>query len=141
MILFVCVHNGGRSVMAEAFANVMGIDAMSAGTIPQDAPHPEVVAAMHEVGIDVSGHRGVMLTAEMVEKADRVITMGCAVDAQACPAILYADVEDWGLADPKGRPTAEVAAIRDEISARVEALASSWRSASRRSAVRRRIRP
>lgn len=123
MILFVCVHNGGRSVMAEAFARAAGLDAASAGTEPQAAPHPEVVASMREVGIDVSAHRGALLTPEMVDAADRVITMGCAIDSQACPAILYADVEDWGLPDPKGRSPAEVAQIRDEIKTRVEALA------------------
>ena len=108
--------------MAEAFARSMGIDAASAGTVPQDAPHPEVVAAMAEVGIDVSGHRGVMLTSEMVERAERVFTMGCAVDADACPAILYAQTEDWGLDDPKGQPMEIVRAIRDDIRARVQAL-------------------
>lgn len=124
-ILFVCVHNGGRSVMAEAFYNLRrapNTRAISAGTIPQDAPHPEVIEAMNAVGIDVSAHRGRMLTDGMVRDAERVITMGCAVDADACPAIRYADVEDWGLPDPKGKSPEEVAAIRDEVRARVEAL-------------------
>ena len=120
--LFVCVHNGGRSVMAEAFARAAGLDARSAGTIPQPAPHPEVVESMKEAGIDVSGHSGALMTDELVEWADRVITMGCAIDAESCPAIRLRDVEDWGLADPKGRPAEEVRAIRDEIRARVAAL-------------------
>lgn len=120
--LFVCVHNGGRSVMAEAFARAAGLDARSAGTVPQPAPHPEVVAAMGEVGVDVSEHSGALMTDELVRWADRVITMGCAVDDDACPAIRLRDVEDWGLADPKGRPAEEVRAIRDEIRARVAAL-------------------
>lgn len=123
MILFVCVHNAGRSVMAEAFGKAIGLACSSAGTEPSDGAHPEVVDAMREVGLDVSSHTGRLLTAEMVEAADRVVTMGCAVDAAACPAILYATTEDWGLDDPKGRSIDEVRRIRDEIRARVEALA------------------
>jgi len=125
-VLFVCVHNAGRSVMAEAFFNrlVEGrAEALSAGTEPQGPPHPEVVEAMREVGIDVSGHRGVLLTDEMVSSADRVFTMGCAVDEAACPAILYANVEDWGLPDPKGQPPERVREIRDGLRRRVAGLA------------------
>ena len=122
MILFVCVHNAGRSVMAEAFARASGLEAMSAGTEPGGAPHPDVVEAMAEVGLDVAAHRGVLLTDQMVAGASAVYTMGCAVDAQACPAILYADVIDWGLDDPKGQPIERVREIRDQIRARVEAL-------------------
>jgi arsenate reductase len=124
-VLFVCVHNAGRSVMAEALFNQLAggeAEAVSAGTIPGGPPHPEVVEAMREIGIDVSAHRGRLLTDEMVSGADRVITMGCAVDEAACPAILYATVEDWGLADPKGRPIERVREIRDEVRRRVEAL-------------------
>jgi arsenate reductase len=124
-VLFVCVHNAGRSVMAEAMFNQVAqgrAEALSAGTEPQVAPHPEVVDAMREIGIDVSGHRGSILTDEMVASADRVITMGCAVDEAACPAILYADVEDWGLSDPKGQSPERVREIRDEIRSRVTAL-------------------
>jgi arsenate reductase len=124
MILFVCVHNAGRSVMAEAFALAAGLEAQSAGTVPgAAAPHPEVVEVMAEAGIDVSGHRALLLTDEMVGAAERVITMGCAVDQDACPAIRYADVEDWGLPDPKGQPIERVREIRDEVRARVEAIA------------------
>lgn len=124
-VLFVCVHNAGRSVMAEAFFNRLADgrgEAESAGTVPGEAPHPEVVAAMAEVGIDVSAHRGRLLTDEMVRSADRVITMGCAVDEAVCPAILYADVQDWGLPDPKGQPPGRVREVRDEIRRRVAAL-------------------
>lgn len=122
-VLFVCVHNAGRSVMAEAFANATGgARAISAGTVPGAAPHPEVVAVMAEVGIDVSGHRGRLLDDDLVRSADRVITMGCAVDAEACPAIFLKDVEDWGLPDPKGLPLEQVREIRDQIRLRVEAL-------------------
>jgi arsenate reductase len=123
--LFVCVHNAGRSVMAEAFTNALSdgqAEGISAGTIPQDSPHPEVVLAMKEVGIDVSEHAGRMLDDALVSSADRVFTMGCAVDDAACPAILYTQVEDWALLDPKGKPIEEVRAIRDEIRARVEQL-------------------
>lgn len=125
-ILFVCVHNAGRSVMAQALFNVIapaGMQAVSAGTEPSAAPHVVVVEAMREIGIDVSGHTGTMLTDEMVRSAERVVTMGCAVDGAACPAIRYAGVEDWGLPDPKGRPLEEVRAIRDEIACRVRTLA------------------
>ena len=124
-VLFVCVHNAGRSVMGEAFCNALSggaVEGVSAGTIPQEAPHPEVVEAMREIGIDVTGHRGRLLDDELVASADRVITMGCAVDSDACPAIRLAGVEDWGLADPRGKPMSVVRAIRDEIRARVETL-------------------
>jgi arsenate reductase len=127
-VLFVCVHNAGRSVMAEAFFNRLAggrAVAVSAGTEPREAPHPEVVEAMREVGVDVSGHRGRLLTDEMVGSADRVITMGCAVDREACPAVLHANVEDWALPDPTGRPLEEVRRIRDEVRRRVERLLES----------------
>lgn len=127
-VLFVCVHNAGRSVMAESFFNRMAegrAQAISAGTVPQEKPHPEVVETMMEVGIDLSGHEGRLVTDEMVQSADRVITMGCAVDDQACPAILYADVEDWGLPDPKGESPERVREIRDEVARRVESLVNS----------------
>jgi arsenate reductase len=125
-ILFVCVHNAGRSVMAEAFFNRLAdgrAEALSAGTEPQGTPHPEVVRSMNEVGFDVSDHTGLLLTDEMVASAERVITMGCAVDEAACPAIVYADVEDWGLPDPKDQPPERVREIRDEIQRRVADLA------------------
>jgi arsenate reductase len=77
---------------------------------------------MREIGVDVAGHRGALLTDEMVAAADRVITMGCAVDEAACPAIRYRDVEDWGLPDPKGQPIEAVREIRDEIDRRVRSL-------------------
>lgn len=124
-VLFVCVHNAGRSVMAEALYNALANgrgQALSAGTIPGGAPHPEVVQAMREVGIDVSAHRGVQLSDELVRESDRVITMGCAVDEAACPAILFSEVEDWGLPDPKGQPIEGVREVRDEIARRVSDL-------------------
>ncbi len=126
--MFLCVHNAGRSVMAEAFCTALSdgrVRGVSAGTIPQEAPYAEVVQAMKEVDLDVSGHRGRLLDDALVAGAARVITMGCAVDEQACPAIRLADVEDWGLPDPKGQPIERVREIRDETRARVEDLLAS----------------
>jgi arsenate reductase (thioredoxin) len=123
LILFVCVHNAGRSVMAEAFLERVAGDryqAMSAGTDPADRPHPEVVSAMREVGIELDSTPGQLLTQEMAEGADLVIGMGCAVE-EACPA-LTVPLEDWALDDPKGKSPEEVAAIRDQVSARVDEL-------------------
>ena len=120
-----CVHNAGRSVMAEGLFNRLAGgrgEAISAGTTPEVAPYPEVVEAMREAGIDVSEHRGRLLTDELVGSADRVITMGCSVDSQACPAIRYARVEDWGLEDPRGQSPERVREIRDEIRRRVAEL-------------------
>ncbi len=127
-ILFVCVHNAGRSQMAAALFNRLarerGLDwvAESAGTAPADRVHPEVVAVMAELGIDLSMARPRLITSDDVEAADRVITMGCEGDAGVCPAVVIKNVEDWGLPDPKGRPLDEVRAIREEIRRRVEAL-------------------
>jgi arsenate reductase (thioredoxin) len=123
LILFVCVHNAGRSVMAEAFLKRVAGDryrAMSAGTDPADHPHAEVVSAMREVGIELDSSPGRLLTQEMAQQAELVIGMGCAVE-EACPA-LTVPLEDWALDDPKGKSPEEVAAIRDEVSARVDEL-------------------
>ncbi len=119
--------------MAEALFNQIagaGAEAISAGTAPQAQPHAEVVATMKEIGLDVSGHKGRLLSDELVQSADRVITMGCAVDEQACPAILYANVEDRRLPDPKGQPPETVRQIRGEIASRVESLLSELSAAS-----------
>jgi arsenate reductase (thioredoxin) len=124
-VLFVCVHNAGRSVMAEALFNQLAdgmAHAASAGTEPSPGPHPEVAEAMREVRLDVSGHSGRLLTDAMVRDASRVIAMGCTVDEEACPAIRYAGVEDWGLDDPKGQTVERVREIRDEIERRVRLL-------------------
>lgn len=123
-VLFVCVHNSGRSQMAEAFANKLGagrIVAESAGTQPGGQLNPEVVEAMREIGYDMSGHYPKVMTPEMVDSADRIITMGCGVDAGTCPAV-FVPSEDWGLEDPKGQPIEKVREIRDEIKYRVEKL-------------------
>jgi len=117
-VLFVCVHNSGRSQMAEAFFNNLAMgkaQALSAGTQPADEVNPMVIEAMKEVGIDISGKKPKMLTMDMVEKAERMITMGCGAEAEAvCPAS-FIETEDWALEDPKGKSLEQVRKIRDEI--------------------------
>ena len=123
MVLFVCVHNAGRSRMAEAFLEDLAGDryeARSAGTIPAERPHPEVVTAMAEVGIELPQTPGRMLTQELADSSVRVIGMGCAVE-EACPA-LTVPLEDWALEDPKGKSQEEVADIRDRIEMKVRNL-------------------
>lgn len=126
-ILFVCVHNSGRSQMAEAFFNMLAggkAQALSAGTHPTERVNPMVVDAMKEVGIDISGNKPDMLTMEMINKADRMITMGCGAEAEAvCPA-RFIETEDWALEDPEGKSLDEVRKIRDEIKERVSKLVS-----------------
>lgn len=122
-VLFVCVHNAGRSRMAEALFNELAqgrYTAISAGTEPAAHPHPEVVAAMRERGIELEDRPGSLLSNEMAERATKVIGMGCNVQ-EACPA-LRIPLEDWDLQDPKGKPPDEVAEIRDDIETRVRAL-------------------
>ncbi len=127
-VLFLCVHNAGRSQMAEAIFNRIAKEqgfaytAESAGTELADRVHPRVVEAMAEIGLDLSGKSPRLLTNRMVEQAERVITMGCAVDSEACPAVTLREVEDWGLPDPKDMELAQVGAIRDTIRGNVEAL-------------------
>ena len=124
-VLFVCVHNSGRSQMAEAFFNRLAkgkTQAYSAGTQPADKVNPVVAEAMMEIGIDISGNRPKMLTMDMVGKADRMITMGCGAEAgTVCPAS-YIETEDWALEDPEGKSIEQVRRIRDEIKARVSRL-------------------
>jgi protein-tyrosine-phosphatase len=120
-VLFVCLHNAGRSQMARAlFDRAAGGRAvgLSAGTTPAERVHPEVVAAMAEVGIDLSGERPAPLTPELQRAADRGVTMGC---GDACP-LVRAPVVDWALPDPAGLPLERVREIRDEIARRVEPL-------------------
>ena len=120
--LFVCLHNAGRSQMSAAlFERAAGgrHRALSAGTTPGDRVHPEVVTVMDELGIDLRGRRPRLLTRELAEEADVVVTMGC---GDECPYIPGRRYVDWDLADPKGRPLDEVRATRDDIAARVEAL-------------------
>jgi arsenate reductase (thioredoxin) len=120
--LFVCLHNAGRSQMSAAlFERAAGgrHHALSAGTAPGDRVHPEVVTAMAEIGIDLRDRVPRLLTRELAERADVVVTMGC---GDECPYIPGKRYVDWELPDPKGRPLAEVRATRDDISARVDAL-------------------
>jgi arsenate reductase (thioredoxin) len=122
VVLFVCLHNAGRSQMAEALftrATRGWAIGRSAGTAPADRVHPVVVEAMREVGIDLSRARPRPLTDELQRAADRAVTMGC---GDACP-LLRGPVTDWDLPDPKDRPLPEVRAIRDEIARRVARLA------------------
>ena len=127
-ILFVCVHNAGRSQMAAAFAKKYGLKAASAGTVPSSEVNPIVVEAMKENGIDLSSNTPRMLTNEMIEDAGLVVTMGCSVE-EACPKPMLAQLQkklvDWDLPDPKGKPLAEVREIRDEIEKRVMELSKS----------------
>jgi arsenate reductase len=123
-VLFVCLHNAGRSQMSAAlFERAAGgrHHALSAGSEadPAGQIHPAVLTVMAELGIDLSERRPQRLTPELAEAADVVVTMGC---GDACPYIPGKRYVDWELADPKGRPLAEVRATRDEIAARVRGL-------------------
>jgi arsenate reductase (thioredoxin) len=122
-VLFVCVGNQGRSVMAERlFREAAGgaHEARSAGAAPGSAVHPEVVDALAEIGVDASGHVPQKLDDELTEWADVVIA---ACDG-VCPVIPGKRYENWGLPDPMGRPLDEVRAIRDDVKRRVDALAA-----------------
>ncbi len=122
--LFVCLHNAGRSQMSRAlFERAAGgrHRAQSAGTQPGERVHPEVVEAMSERGIDVSGELPKKLTREQAEWADVVVTMGCGDECPYIPGVRYVD---WELEDPKGRPVDEVRETRDEIEKRVGELVS-----------------
>lgn len=122
-VLFVCVENAGRSQIAEAFAKRLGISAMSAGTLPATTVNKVVVDVMKEKGIDLSANRPKVLTSQMVNEADLVVTMGCSVE-DVCPAPMIARMRkklvDWNLEDPKGKPIERVRRIRDEIEAKVK---------------------
>jgi protein-tyrosine-phosphatase len=120
--LFVCLRNAGRSQISQAlFERAAGgrHTASSAGTTPAESVHPEVIVAMGELGIDLSERRPQLLTYELAEQADVVVTMGC---GDACPYIPGKRYIDWDLPDPSGRPLEEVRATRDEIQRRVTAL-------------------
>ena len=124
-VLFVCIHNSGRSQMAEALFNETAsgrAQALSAGTAPADEVNPAVVEAMAEAGLDISRRKPKMLTPDMVEGADQMITMGCGAEAEAiCPAGII-ESEDWALDDPMGQPLEKVREIREQVRARVQAL-------------------
>jgi arsenate reductase (thioredoxin) len=121
-VLFVCVHNAGRSQMAAAWLRHLSggrIEVRSAGSAPADSLNPAVVEAMAEVGVDITGQRPRVLTARAVEASDVCVTMGC---GDACPFFPGKRYLDWDLPDPAGRGVEAVRPIRDEIRRRVEAL-------------------
>ena len=121
-VLFVCVHNAGRSQMSQALFNrAAGTthEACSAGSEPVDHVHPEVIAVMDELGIDLRDEKPKPLTRELAERADLVVTMGC---GDACPYIPGKRYIDWELEDPKGQSIEAVRTIRDEIGRRVDRL-------------------
>jgi len=122
-VLFVCVHNAGRSQMAAAFFNALAdptrARALSAGTQPGDRVHPEVVDAMREVGADLAGATPVRLTEPLAARASLLVTMGC---GDACPFVPGLERVDWNLPDPKGQTPERVRAIRDDIRRQVQQL-------------------
>jgi arsenate reductase len=121
-VLFVCVHNAGRSQMAAGWLTTLAgdrVDVRSAGSVPAGQVNPVAVAAMAEVGIDIAREQPKLLDTDAVRAADVVITMGC---GDTCPVFPGKRYEDWDLADPAGQPIAAVRPVRDEIRARVERL-------------------
>ncbi len=130
-VLFVCVHNAGRSQMAAAFlANLSAgqIEVRSAGSAPADSVNPAAVQAMNEMGIDMSAEVPKVLTTEAVKESDVVITMGC---GDTCPIFPGKRYEDWVLADPAGQGVEAVRPIRDEIRSRIETLISELLTATK----------
>jgi len=122
-VLFVCLHNAGRSQMSQALferAAAGRHTALSAGTTPAQRVHPEVVEVMRELGVDLADRTPRLLTAELAEAADVVVTMGC---GDSCPYIPGKRYLDWDLQDPKGQPLDRVREIRDDIARRAAALA------------------
>jgi arsenate reductase len=120
--IFACVHNAGRSQMAAAFFNLYaepGCRAISAGTQPAERVHPEVAAAMREIGIDLSAAKPQKLTDELARGADVLVTMGC---GEQCPYVPGLRVVDWQIPDPKGQPKERVREIRDQIHEQVKGL-------------------
>ncbi|MFE4992513.1 Protein-tyrosine-phosphatase [Streptomyces sp. OV198] len=121
-VLFVCVHNAGRSQMAAGFLSQLAgdrIEVRSAGSIPGEQVNPAAVEAMREVGVDIAGRQPKLLTTEAVQASDYVITMGC---GDACPVFPGKKYLDWALEDPAGKGVESVRPIRDEIKVRVENL-------------------
>jgi len=121
-VLFVCVHNAGRSQMAAAFLTHLAGDSVevrSAGSAPADSINPSVVAAMLELGIDISHEVPKVLTTSAVQESDVVITMGC---GDACPYFPGKRYLDWELEDPAGQGVASIRPVRDEIKTRIEGL-------------------
>lgn len=123
-VLFVCVHNAGRSQMAAGYMRELGagrVEVLSAGSAPKDTINPHAIAVMAEEGIDIANQQPKILTPEAVQESDAVITMGC---GDACPFYPGKRYEDWVLEDPAGQDIDQVRKIRDEIKGRVETLLS-----------------
>jgi arsenate reductase (thioredoxin) len=121
-VLFVCVHNAGRSQMAAGWLRHLAgdaVDVRSAGSLPAERVNPAAVAAMAEVGIDIAGQQPKVLTTDAVEASDVVITMGC---GDVCPVFPGKRYLDWQLEDPAGKGVEAVRPIRDEIGARIRSL-------------------
>ncbi|WP_426623307.1 arsenate reductase ArsC [Leifsonia sp. McL0607] len=121
-VLFVCVHNAGRSQMAAGYLRELAgdrVEVLSAGSEPADRLNPVAVQAMAEEGIDIAANTPAILTTDAVRESDVVITMGC---GDTCPIFPGKRYEDWDLTDPAGRPIEQVRPIRDEIKRRVEVL-------------------
>ncbi len=126
-VLFVCVHNAGRSQMAAGFLKELSagsIEVLSAGSMPGDQINPVAVEAMAEVGIDIAGEQPKKLSTEAVQASDVVITMGCGDECPYFPGKRY---EDWELTDPAGKGIGTVREVRDEIKSRIESLIESLR--------------
>jgi len=124
-VLFVCVHNAGRSQMAAGYLQALGgdrVEVLSAGSEPADRINAMAIAAMAEEGIDIAGNAPKILTVDAVRESDVVITMGC---GDACPIFPGKRYEDWELDDPAGQDLAAVRVIRDDIKSRIEALLAS----------------
>ena len=119
-ILFVCVENAGRSQMAEGFFReyAQKFEVVSAGTIPELKLNPVVVAAMKEVGIDITNQKPKLFSNQMIENSTKTVNMGC-MDRESCPSLFVKDVLDWNIADPKGKTIEEVRKIRDQIKSNV----------------------
>ena len=123
-VLFVCVHNAGRSQMAAGYLSALSegrIEVLSAGSEPKDQINPVAIAAMAEDGIDIANNVPKILTTEAVKDSDVVITMGC---GDACPIFPGKRYEDWELEDPAGQGIESVRPIRDDIKARIQVLLS-----------------
>jgi protein-tyrosine-phosphatase len=122
VVLFVCIHNAGRSQMAAGYARALSngaVDVLSGGSEPGDQINPIAIQAMAEEGIDISEAVPQLMTTDQVRESDVVITMGC---GDVCPIFPGKRYEDWELNDPKGKPIEEVRAIRDDIRSRVKHL-------------------
>ena len=130
-VLFICIHNTGRSQMAQAFFNKLSkgrYKALSAGSRPSEEVNPVVVEAMREVGIDISENKPKKLDVSMIREADIAITMGC---GDACPVVPN-ELRDWELEDPSGKPIEAVRPIRDEIRTKVDFLIKELDSSPRK---------